>query len=89
LEEPDTDLVAVFRALSVRNQAIGVLIDRGNDPDEACVELYRRANREGVTMNETAQDILDTLTVPVMPNLGDRRRRSDLPERPDRRLEPD
>jgi hypothetical protein len=40
-------------------------------------------------MNETAQDILDTLTVPVMPNLGDRRRRSDLPERPDRRLEPD
>jgi hypothetical protein len=68
LDQPDSDLGAVFKALSVRNQAIGVLIDRGNAPEEARIELYRRASREGVSMNQTAQDILDTLTVLVLPN---------------------
>ena len=68
LDEPDSDLRAVFKALSVRNQAIGVLIDRGNAPDEARIELYRRASSEGITMNQTAQDILDTLTVPAPPS---------------------
>ena len=68
LDEPDSDLPAVFKALSVRNQAIGVLIDRGHAPDEARIELSRRANREGITMNQTAQDILDALTVPAPPS---------------------
>ena len=68
LDQPDSDLGAVFKALSVRNQAIGVLIDRGNAPEEARIELYRRASREGTSMNQTAQDILDTLTVLVLPN---------------------
>jgi len=67
LDEPDSDLPAVFKALSVRNQAIGVLIDRGHAPDEARIELSRRANREGITMNQTAQDILDALTAPAPP----------------------
>jgi hypothetical protein len=65
LGEPDSDLREVFRALSIRNQAIGVLIDRGHAPDEARIELYRRANRDGITMNQTAQHILDTVTVPA------------------------
>lgn len=64
LDEPDSDLGAVFKALSVRNQAIGVLIDQGNVSDEAVIELSRRANKEGVTMDQAAQVILDTLTVP-------------------------
>jgi hypothetical protein len=68
LDEPDSDLRAVFRALSVRNQAIGVLIERGSPPEEARIELHRRANKDGITMNQTAQDILDTLAVPVLPN---------------------
>ncbi len=71
LDEPDSDLGAVFKALSVRNQAIGVLIDQGNVSDEAVIELSRRANREGITMNQAAQVILDTLTVPVLPRWPD------------------
>ena len=68
LDEPDSDLRAVFRALSVRNQAIGVLIERGSPPEEARIELHRRANKDGITMNQTAQDILDALTVPAPPS---------------------
>ena len=67
LGEPDPDLHAVFKALSVRNRAIGVLIDQGNAPDQAPMELHRRAVRDGVTIDRTAQDILDTLTMPVRP----------------------
>ena len=45
----------------VRNQAIGVLIDQGYTPDEARIELTRRANRDEATLSDTAQLILDHL----------------------------
>lgn len=46
---------------SVRNQAIGVLIDQGHTPDQAWMEL-RRATRDDATLDETAQHTLDHLT---------------------------
>jgi len=48
---------------SAFNQAIGALIDQGYPPDEARTELRRRATRDGATLDETAQDTLDQLTV--------------------------
>jgi DNA-binding CsgD family transcriptional regulator len=48
---------------SARNQAIGVLIDQGYPPDEARTELRRRASRDKATLDETAQNTLDQLTV--------------------------
>ena len=50
---------------SARNQAIGVLVDRGHTPDEARLVLQRRATSNSATLIQTAQDILDDLTDPA------------------------
>lgn len=47
---------------SKRNQAIGVLIDQGYLPDEAHLELGRRATQHRPAMNDTVQHTLDHLT---------------------------
>ncbi len=44
---------------STRNQAIGVLIDQGYTPDEARIELSRRATRDEATLDDTAKDTID------------------------------
>jgi hypothetical protein len=46
-----------------RNQAIGVLIDQGYTPDEARIELSRRATRDEATLDDTAQDTVNHLAV--------------------------
>lgn len=55
--------VSGLAAFSVRNQAMGVLIDQGCTPDEARIELCRRSTSDEAAMDDTAQDILDHLAV--------------------------
>lgn len=55
--------VSGLAEFSARNQAIGVLIEQGYTPDEARFELRRRATRDKVLSDETAQEILDHLAV--------------------------
>jgi len=55
--------VSGLAEFSVRNQAIGVLIDQGYTPDEARIELRRRATRDDVTLHDTVQLTLDHLAV--------------------------
>jgi DNA-binding CsgD family transcriptional regulator len=54
--------VSGLAEFSARNQAIGALVEQGHTPAEARIEIQRRATRTSRTLNETAQDILDTLT---------------------------
>jgi hypothetical protein len=51
-----------LRAVSVINQAIGVLIGRGYTPGQAHQELDTQADSAGTDRQTTAQLILDTLT---------------------------
>ena len=46
---------------SARNEAIGVLVEQGHTAEEARIEIHRRATRNARTLNETAQDILDSI----------------------------
>ena len=49
-----------------RNQAIGVLVEWGHIPDEARLELQRRATSNSASLEQAAQDILDNLTDPAV-----------------------
>jgi hypothetical protein len=53
--------VSGLAEFSARNRAIGVLIDQGYCPDEARFEIRRRATRDEVSVDDTAQLILDPL----------------------------
>ena len=55
--------VSGLAEFSVYNQAIGVLIDQGYPPDEARIELSRRATSDEATLTDTARDTLDHLAV--------------------------
>ena len=48
LEMPDHTVASGLSDISVVNQAIGVLIDRGNTPDQARAELHRSAGASGM-----------------------------------------
>ena len=51
---------------SARNQAIGVLVELGHTPDQARLELQRRATSNSASLEQTAQDILDNLADPAV-----------------------
>ena len=53
--------VSGLAEFSARNEAIGVLTGQGHTPDEARIEIQRRATRNARTVPETAQDILGNL----------------------------
>ena len=56
-----SDAATYLRAASIINQAIGVLIGRGNTPGQAHQELDTQADSAGIDRHTTAQFILDTL----------------------------
>jgi hypothetical protein len=60
---PGSDGGGYLRAASVINQAIGVLIGRGNTPEQAHRALDTQADGGGTDRHTAAQFILDTLAV--------------------------
>ncbi len=58
--------VSCLAEFSARNQAIGVLVERGRTRDAARLEVQRRATSNAATLNQTAQEILDNLTGPAV-----------------------
>jgi hypothetical protein len=51
-------------AISRRNQALGILLDRGHDLDDALTELQRHAGREGISLDMVAQRLIDSSVRP-------------------------
>jgi hypothetical protein len=61
LVPPDQPVgVTGLAEMSVRNVAIGVLIDRGHLPEQVGAELDRVAELEGLTRGQAAQWVVDT-----------------------------
>ena len=58
--------VSCLAEFSARNQAIGVLVERGRTRDAARLEVQRRATSNAETLKQTAQEILDNLTGPAV-----------------------
>jgi hypothetical protein len=62
---PDPALGAVgLTALSRHNQAIGILLDRGHDPDEALTELHRLARQDAISLQVAVQQLIDSTVRP-------------------------
>ncbi len=66
LTPPDLDAETGLASMSRYHQALGILLDRGLDEDQARAELQRLANRDAVSLDSTAQTLLDSL--PVVPS---------------------
>ena len=54
----DGSAVTGLRELSTINQAIGMLIGRGNSPESAWAELERHAERRGTTVQLVANEVI-------------------------------
>jgi hypothetical protein len=65
LTPPDPALGALT-ALSRQNQAVGVLLDRGYDANEALPELRRRATLDAITVDVAAQRLIDSARPPSL-----------------------
>jgi hypothetical protein len=59
---------AMFAGLSVVDQAIGVLLDRGLSPPQARQDLERRARAYGVSVAVAARSLLATVSGPRDPD---------------------
>jgi hypothetical protein len=59
---------AMFAGLSVVDQAIGVLLDRGLSPPQARQDLQRRAQASGVSVAAAARSLLATVSGPRDPD---------------------
>jgi hypothetical protein len=61
LTPPDPALgVNGLTTLSRQNQAIGVLLDRGYESDEALIELHRLARRDSVSVETAARRLVES-----------------------------
>ncbi len=64
--DPASD-AAGLTGMSRRHQAIGILLDRGHDTDDAVVELHRLARVGFVSVDVAAQQLLDSSRRPPPP----------------------
>jgi hypothetical protein len=56
--------VTGLTALRLQNQAIGILIDRGDEADVALARLRRRALLEGISIELAVQTVIDSVVGP-------------------------
>ena len=70
LTAPDPALGAAgFLVACRQSQAIGILLDRGHDPEEVLTELGRLARFQAITMDAAAQQLIDSAVRPLRPEL--------------------
>jgi hypothetical protein len=70
LTPPDPALGAAGLAtMSRRNQAIGILLDRGHDPDDILTELHRLARLDAISVETAAQQLIESAMRPTQREL--------------------
>jgi hypothetical protein len=70
LTPPDPALGAAGLAtMSRRNQAIGILLDRGHDPDDILTELHRLARLDAISVETAVQQLIESAMRPTQREL--------------------